>query len=181
MQPANQYSVDLTFEEASGLRYAAGYVCRALKKKFATDSEFVECINELVKDVSDECPDSTSKWTQLASRGGLVHINDSTYKVFHAMELVVWQRFQKGSVTTFIPVTKNEVVGAIVADEGIAFYWCLVAVNMETRTANRLLHAIVELWVTIRGFSFCSGWMKLYKQETQIISAFQGTTQGTVH
>ena len=26
VQPANQYSVDLTVEEASGLRYAAGYV-----------------------------------------------------------------------------------------------------------------------------------------------------------
>ena len=26
VQPANQCSVDLTFEEASGLRYAAGYV-----------------------------------------------------------------------------------------------------------------------------------------------------------
>ena len=26
VQPANQYSVDLTFEEESGLRYAAGYV-----------------------------------------------------------------------------------------------------------------------------------------------------------
>ena len=50
MQPANQCSIDLTFEEASGLRYAAGYVYRALKKKFATDSEFVECIDELVKD-----------------------------------------------------------------------------------------------------------------------------------
>ena len=25
-------------------------MCRALKKKFATDSEFVECIDELVKD-----------------------------------------------------------------------------------------------------------------------------------
>ena len=54
VQPANQYNVDLTFEEASGLCYAAGYVCRALKNKFATDSEFVECIDELVKDGSDE-------------------------------------------------------------------------------------------------------------------------------
>ena len=142
-------------------------MCRALKKKFDTDSEFVECIDELVKDESNECPDSTSEWTQLASRGGLVHTNDSTYRVFHAMDLVVQQRFQKGSVTTLTPGTKNEVVGAIVADEDISFYWCLVAVNMETRTVNRLLHAIVELWVTICGFSFCSGWMELYKQETQ--------------
>ena len=85
------------------------------------------------------------------------------------MELVVWQRFQKGSVTTLTPWpgTKTEAVGAIVADEGIVFYWCLVAVNMGARTANRLLHAIVELWGTIRSFSFCSGWMELYKQETQ--------------
>ena len=65
VQPANQYSVDLTFEEASGLHYTAGYVCRALKKKFAADFELVECIDELVKDESDEGPDSTSKWTQL--------------------------------------------------------------------------------------------------------------------
>ena len=144
-------------------------MCRALKKKFATYSAFVECIDELVKDESEECPDSTSEWKQLASRGGLVHTYDSTYRVFRAMELytAVQQRFQKGSVTTLTPGTKNVVVGAIVADEGIAFYWCLVAVNMETRTVNRLLHVIVELWVTIRGFSFCSGWMELYKQETQ--------------
>ena len=50
VRPANQYSDDLTFEEASGLRYTAGYVCRALKKKFAADFELVECIDELVKD-----------------------------------------------------------------------------------------------------------------------------------
>ena len=68
-------------------------------------------------------------------------------------------------MSTLTPGTKNEVVGAIVADEGIPFYWCLVAVNMETRTVNRLLHAIVELWVTIRGFSFCSGWMELYNKK----------------
>ena len=83
------------------------------------------------------------------------------------MELytAVQQRFQKGSVTILTPGTKNEVVGAIVADEGIAFYWCLVAVNMETRTVNRLLHAIGELWVTIRGFHFVAvGWSSTNKK-----------------
>ena len=77
-----------------------------------------------------------------ASRGGLVHKNDSTYRVFHAMELVIRQRFQNGSVKTLTPGTKNEMVGAIVVDEDIAFYWCLVAVNMNTSTVNHLLHAI---------------------------------------
>ena len=88
----------------------------------------------------------------------------------------IWQYssgFRK-EVSTLTPGTKNEVVGAIVADEGIPFYCCLVAVNMETRTVNRLLHAIVELWVTIRGFSFCSGWMELYKQETKSFQRSKG-------
>ena len=75
-------------------------MCRALKKKFATYSEFVECIDELVKDEVRNVPDSTSEWTQLASRGGLVHTDDSAYRVFCAMELytAVQQQFQKESV-----------------------------------------------------------------------------------
>ena len=43
-------------------------VCRALKKKCATDSEFVECINELVKDENDECPDSIYKQVDTTSK-----------------------------------------------------------------------------------------------------------------
>ena len=51
-------------------------------------------------------------------------------------------------------------MGAIVADEDSVLL-------VSCGTANRLLHARVELWVTIRGFSFFSGWMELYKQEAQ--------------
>lgn len=70
--------------------------------------------------------------------------------------------------------------GAIATDENVAFYWCLAAVDMDTSTANALLHDmdtstsnallhdIVELWVKIRGYSFCSGCMELYKEEAQI-------------
>ena len=82
---------ELTFEEESGLRYAAGYVCRTLKKKFITNTTMIECIDELVDHDSEDRSDSTSEWTQLASRGGLVQVKDSTYRVFHAMELVVRQ------------------------------------------------------------------------------------------
>ena len=53
--------------------------------------------------------------------------------------------------------------------------WCMVAIVADEDsvllvscgTANHLLHAIVELSVTIRVFSFCSGCMELYKQEAQ--------------
>lgn len=47
VQPVHQQSCELTYEEASGLHYAAGYVCRALKK-FVDNAVMIECIDELV-------------------------------------------------------------------------------------------------------------------------------------
>ena len=138
-----------------------------LRKKFKTNAAVIECIDELVDHESEGGSDSTSQWTQLASRGGLVHVKDSTYRVFHAMELVVRQYFQRRHVTTLTTGTKVEMVGSITINEDVVFFWCLASVDMDTSTANQLLHAMVDLWVTIRGFSFCSGWMELYKQEAQ--------------
>ena len=93
------------------------------------------------------------------------------------MELVVRQHFQKNHVATLTPV---EMVEAITNDEDVAFYWCLVAVDMDTSTANHLLHTIVEIWITIHGFSFCSGpsgWMELFtnkklKNQFNILKAY---------
>jgi hypothetical protein len=52
-------------------------------------------------------------------------------------------------------------------DEDVAFYWCLAVVDMDDGLATILLDGIVELWVTIRGFSFASAWVKKYKQESK--------------
>ena len=94
-QPLSQ---DLTYEEESGLRYAAGYMCRAMKNKFATtDSDIALCVNELIDDDGQGSSDWSSEWTKLVSRGGLVHIKDTTYMVFRTMDLLVQQYFQMSS------------------------------------------------------------------------------------
>ena len=91
-QPLSQ---DLTYEEESGLRYAAGYVCRAMRNKFATtDSDIALCDNELTNDDGQGSSDWSSDWTKLVSRGGLVHIKDTTYTVYRTMKLLVKQYFQ---------------------------------------------------------------------------------------
>ena len=100
-QLQSEYS-NLTLEEASGLRYAAGYVCRAMRKRFGSKNpDLLECIDELIDSANGEGEDgldSTSDWIKLASRGGLLHVKDSTYRVFHAMELVVRQFFRREGV-----------------------------------------------------------------------------------
>ena len=39
--------------------------------------------------------------------------------------------------------------------------------NVEEEYAQELLQIIVEMWVTIRGFSLTSHWMEQYKQATR--------------
>lgn len=54
-QTTLQFSLDLTYEEASGLRYTAGYVCCTMRKKLGSKNpDMLECISELIDDTSGE-------------------------------------------------------------------------------------------------------------------------------
>ena len=160
-------SSPLTNEEASALRYAAGYVCRAMKKKYQSNPELLECVDELTDDSSEDGDHFSSEWTKVASRGGLLYIKDTVYFVFQAMEMVVRQYFLKERADKLGPGTRDILIKNIMEDEDVNFHWCMVAVDMEDSFANTLLHDMVKQWVTIRGFAFTSSWIELYKQDAQ--------------
>ena len=71
-------------------------LCRSMKRKHGTndpgmkhgtnDPGMTECINELINE--DASLDPSSEWMKLASCGGLLHIKNTTYDVFHSMELI---------------------------------------------------------------------------------------------
>ena len=51
--------------------------------------------------------------------------------------------------------------------EDVQFYWCITAAEFEvidTDVHDDLLKMIVDLFVTIRGFSYASAWIEHYKQ-----------------
>ena len=80
----------LTYEETNALRYAAGYIPRALKKKLQTSTHPLKtdiqlCIQDLLDD-SDEDQNDSQDWLQLIDRGGLTHVNNTTFEMFIAME-----------------------------------------------------------------------------------------------
>ena len=57
----------------------------------------------------------------------------------------------------------------ITDDEDVQFYWSIVAADFEIddyEIHEMLLQKIAELYVTVRGFSFASGWIEKYKQRT---------------
>ena len=70
--------------EENALRYAAGYIPRALRQKLVRSShdlkeELILCLEDLLVDEEDLSSDLSEDWTKLIDRGGLKHVSDDTY------------------------------------------------------------------------------------------------------
>eukprot|EP00731_Ephydatia_muelleri_P032133 Em0023g640a len=87
--------MNLTYEELNGIRYAAGFVPRAIKKKLQKkkksdnplNKDCILCLDELISGDADAGGLSSSDWVNSLNRGGLVCVNDMTFELFLSMEL----------------------------------------------------------------------------------------------
>jgi len=62
---------------------------------------------------------------------------------------------------------KHALVSKIASDEDVQFHWSIVAADFGEAEEKILLDMIIDLWVTIQGFSFVSGWIEAYKQSNK--------------
>ena len=97
----------------------------------------------------------------LLTGGGLTHVDDLTYGVFVSMELVVKIFFEKHP--SQLVRMKQELVKKITENEDVLFYWALLSAEWEEES-KALLVLVTEHYITMRGFSFASGWIEKYKQ-----------------
>ena len=158
----------LDYNEKNALRYAAGYVPRALRKRLERGSHPLK--EELVLGLVELCEedgtdvDPSADWTTAISRGGIKLVNNKTYHFFHAVEMNVRRHFSRAaSPTTLTTGSKAAVVQSTATDEEVLFYWSIISAEWEEEE-QILLRMIIELWVTIRGFSFARSMMEMYKQ-----------------
>ena len=74
----------LSYEEQNALRYAAGYIPRALRKRLERSGhplkeELILCLLDLTDD--DDCGTSESEeWIRLVDRGGRKHVTNMAYR-----------------------------------------------------------------------------------------------------
>ncbi len=158
----------LSYEEKKALRYAAGYVPRNLLAKIKRSGQLRKeglelCLIDLIEE--DGIYDESQEWTNILDRGGLLHINTKTFLVMTAMEVVV-KTILKRKVFPKADI-KSELIGAIFTDENVQLHWNTVSAEWESEQSKVLFKMIVELWVTMRGFSYGSMWMEQHKQETK--------------
>ena len=112
----------------------------------------------------DEMDDrGTEAWTNLMDRGGLWHMSDMKYDFFHAMEVEVRMHFDVMTVKDSIK-DKQMVIKKVVGNEDVLFKWWLLLDNEDDHVGNKLLKIIADFYLTIRGFSFATSFVELYKQ-----------------
>ncbi len=158
----------LTYIETNALRYVAGNVCHSVRKKIINKKHplkgtLIIAIGDMGED-SDRSTSSTSNWMNMVDRGGLFHISDVTYKFFHCMEMLVRKVFHRNNVRNFNTETKDRLIISILHDEEVTSHWNNLMEEVESDEANVLLKMVVELYITIRGYSFTKTLVEEYKQ-----------------
>ena len=137
----------LSYEEKNAIRYAGGYVCAKLRNKYPLTRHL---ISSYVQE-----GDESNEWVITIDRGGLVHIKESTYILFEAMEKVVQQtiNIKPHNITKCSLITCS----FFLEDDDVIAAWRCLEVNDNS---------LIQIW-SFRGFSYASGFMELYKQQTK--------------
>ena len=165
-------NVSLDERETNALRYVAAYVCRHLRRKLEQSNgprkeEMILCLMTLTKGGEfEEGLGTSEEWTELVDRGGLWRVRENTFHLFCAIEEVI--QLQLKSLPKQSTFKIKEVITAVTADDDVKFYWLIVAADFEDADVHdELLYKIIELYLTVRGHSYCSMWLEHYKQREQ--------------
>ena len=108
-----EISETLSYEELNGLRYAAGYVPRAIRKKVTKSGhplrkDLLVCISQL-EETDDVVTDDSQDWINAIDRGGLIHINNDTYELFLAMEKELRNHLKSADPPTLTKEVKDSI------------------------------------------------------------------------
>ena len=167
----------VTKRKGNALRYAAGYVCRHLRKKIERSKhelkeEMVLCLVALTKDTPEEHSEcgSSEEWTLALDRGGLWYVKETTFILFIAIEEEVRECLKMLLGSNPAAGKKEEIVENVISSDDVEFYWLISTADFEIgekEVHSALLKEIVQLYVTIRGFSYASFWMEKFKQSAK--------------
>lgn len=88
------------------------------------------------------------------------------YALFYAIEVEVRSHLTPYKATEMTEGTKGILTTAVLESDGVLFQWSMFGTEMDTGIGMELLKIIVELYITIRGFSFANSYVEQFKQRT---------------
>jgi len=111
--------------------------------------------------------DASTDWITSIDRGGLCHIKDTGYRVFHVMEEELRNHLRISNVRNLSDCCRDKLVSCLVQSERVASYIRMANLDLEPEEQVVLVRLLVEHWIRIRGFSFTGAYMELYKQKSK--------------
>ena len=129
----------------------------ALKKKLAKSHEANNKRCLLVLDALLECdgedPGPSGDWIS----SGLIHVNNVTFELYLAKN-------SKRCIRAVVLAGREfGEMKAQLDDEDILFYWSVLTASWDDEVAITIFHMILDMWITIRGFSTASAWVEQFK------------------
>ena len=130
--------------------------------------ELITCLVDMCEPAEEDIG-SSADWTKKKNRGGLKIINKKTFDVFLAIERRVREFFRVSTAQNLTTETKKIMMESVTSDEDVRSYWDMLATTIEWDKAEgkALFPMLVELWITIRGYSFARSFMEIYKRENK--------------
>ena len=128
-------------------------------------AQFVECLTNMGSSGDDTSfYQYTREWISNIDRGGLFHISDDTFCFFKAVEIKTQECLPDHLRSQSSDKSKDSLLKAVIDDEDVQCYWNMIALYIiRQEDVAELLHTIVDLWVTIRGYALTSSWLEQYK------------------
>ena len=78
------------------------------------------------------------------------------------------KHLQDGILSSTEDEGKAGIIQFVSVDENVQFYWTMIAADIEDDVQlYELLKQIIELWLTIRGFSISKMWMEKHKVDSR--------------
>ena len=171
-------SSQLTDDEENGLRYAAGFVIRSVRKKIAKAHHPYKsgmlAVLALLKEESDDSTGGgdylsyTKTWIEKVNRGGLFLISDDTHLLFQAMEYATRSCLSLKPTIPHLNLDKEKAIKTILEDPDVEFHWSHLTGSHEERVCTELIQRIIGQWLTIRGFSSAAAFMEDYKHAQHV-------------
>ena len=123
------------------------------------------CLMTMVKEKNDTSSGPCEEWTDLLNCGGLWHVQENTHSFFLCLEEEL-----RRLLPSLLKETdkKEKFIETLSTNEDVLFYWLIVGADFEEddqRVHNELLRKRIELFLTVRGFSYASALLEKYEQK----------------
>ena len=177
--PTSSRTTSFSFsdDELNALRYVAGYVPYSMLKRYErnhqTKPAVLECLgNMAVAGDDSDIHNYTTKWIETVNRGGLFPINDKSFQLFIAIESIVIQTLSTSYMNTVQHNNiKTHTINTCIKNTQVQEKWTVLTKYIDFEKPDdeiKLLEEIVNLWVTIRGFSVAATWLETFKQQVKV-------------